>query len=90
MTGLSLPFDSLASVTTVNDLFSVVGTQLTGNDTITYTNNSGTGMTFFGGAGNDTITINGLNGDTLNGGTGNDMLAGGLGQDTVNGEAGND
>jgi Ca2+-binding RTX toxin-like protein len=96
MTGLSLSLDvleaALASdeLATVSDLFSVVGSQLSGNDTITYTNNSGVGMTFFGGAGNDTITINGPNADTLNGGDGNDMLIGGLGQDTVNGDAGDD
>ncbi|MBH0204149.1 MAG: calcium-binding protein, partial [Nitrospira sp.] len=51
---------------------------------------SGVGMSFFGGAGNDTINISGLRGDTLNGGAGDDTLAGGLGQDTVNGDAGND
>ena len=96
MTGLSLPLDVLESalasddLATVNDLFSVVGNQLNGNDTITYTNNSVVGMTFFGGAGNDTITINGPNADTLNGGTGNDILKGGLGQDTINGDAGDD
>jgi len=90
MTGLSLPFDTLDSVTTVNDLFSVVGNQLTGNDAITYTNNSGAGMSFFGGPGHDTITINGPNADTLNGGEGNDVLAGGSGQDTVNGDGGDD
>jgi Ca2+-binding RTX toxin-like protein len=90
MSGLSLPFDALDSVTTANDLFAVVGNQLTGNDTITYTNNSSVGMTFFGGGGNDTITIKGPKGDTLNGGTGNDILTGGLGQDIVNGDAGDD
>ena len=46
MTGLSLSLDvleaALASddLATVNDLFSFVGNQLAGNDTITYTNNS--------------------------------------------------
>jgi Ca2+-binding RTX toxin-like protein len=96
MTGLSLSLDvleaALASdeLATVNDLFSVVGNQLASNDVITYTNNSGVGMTFFGGAGNDTITISGPNADTLNGGDGNDTLLGGLGQDTVNGGAGDD
>ncbi len=90
MSGLSLPYDALDSVATANDLFSVVGNQMLGNDTITYTNNSSAGMTFFGGAGNDTITINGPNADTLNGGDGNDTLFGGLGQDTVTGGAGDD
>ena len=47
-------------------------------------------MTFFGGGGNDTITISGPNADTLNGGDGNDILIGGLGQDIVNGGAGDD
>ena len=61
MSGLLLPYSALGSVTTVNDLFSVVGNLMSGNDTITYTNNSGVGMTFFGGAGNDTITISGPN-----------------------------
>ncbi|HEU0068778.1 MAG TPA: calcium-binding protein, partial [Nitrospiraceae bacterium] len=96
MTGLSLSIDVVeaalksAQLATVNDLFSVVGSQMTGNDTITYTNNSGTGMTFFGGAGNDTITISGPNADTLNGGAGNDTLNGGDGADTLTGLAGND
>ena len=97
MTGLSLSLDVVeaalvsSELANVNDLFSVVGNQLAGNDTITYTNNiSGTGMTFFGGGGNDTITISGPNADTLNGGTGNDILKGGLGQDTINGDAGDD
>ena len=72
MSGLSLPYSALDSVTTFNDLFAVVGNQLAGNDTITYTNNSSVGMTFFGGAGNDTFTISGPNADTLNGGDGND------------------
>ena len=39
MSGLSLPYSALDSVTTVNDLFAAVGNQLAGNDTITYTNN---------------------------------------------------
>jgi Ca2+-binding RTX toxin-like protein len=96
MTGLSMDIDVIEAalaadtLSTVNDLFSLVGNQLTGNDTITYANNSAVGMSFFGGGGNDTIVINGRNGDTLNGGDGNDILKGGLGQDTVNGEAGND
>ena len=96
MTGLSVDIDVLEAafasnaLSTVSDLFSVVGNQLNGDDLITYTNNSGVGMSFFGGAGNDTININGLRGDTLNGGAGNDTLAGGLGQDTVNGGDGND
>jgi Ca2+-binding RTX toxin-like protein len=97
MTGLSLSLDGLEAalasgdLATANDLFSFVGNQLNGNDTITYTNNiPGTGMTFFGGGGNDTITISGPNADTLNGGTGNDILKGGLGQDTVNGDVGDD
>ena len=67
-----------------------VWNELTGNDTITYTNNSSAGMTFAGGAGNDTITIGGLRNDTLNGGDGHDILTGGLGQDIVNGGAGDD
>jgi trimeric autotransporter adhesin len=79
MTGLSLSLDvleaALASgdLATVNDLFSVVGNQLTGNDVITYTNNSGVGMTFYGGPGNDTITISGPNADMLIGGAGDDI-----------------
>ena len=79
MTGLSLSLDVLeaalasGALATVNDLFSVVGSLMSGNDTITYTNNSGVGMTFFGGAGNDTITINGPNADTLTGGAGDDI-----------------
>ena len=85
MSGLSLPYDALDSVATANDLFSVVGNQMLGNDSITYTNNSSAGMTFYGGAGNDTITISGPNADMLNGGDGKDILIGGLGQDTVNG-----
>ena len=90
MSGLLLPYSALVSVTTANDLFSVVGNLMSGNDTIAYTNNSGVGMTFFGGAGNDTITINGPNANTLNGGAGNDILNGGAGADTLNGGAGND
>ena len=90
MSGLAVPYSALDSVTTVNDLFSAVGNQMSGNDTITYTNNSGAGMTFFGGAGNDTITISGPNGDTLNGGDGNDVLNGGDGNDIINGGDGND
>ena len=49
MTGLALSLDvveaALASgeLATVNDLFSVVGNELTGNDVITYTNNSSAG-----------------------------------------------
>ena len=75
---------------TVDDLFAFLSNHLPGNDTITYTNNSSVGMTFFGGGGNDTIAISGPNVDTLNGGDGNDTLNGGLGQDTVNGGAGDD
>ncbi len=90
MTGLAVPYSALASVTTAADLFTVVGNLMPGNDTITYTNNSGVGMTFNGGAGNDIITINGTNGDTLNGGAGNDQLNGGDGNDTLNGGLGND
>ncbi len=96
MTGLSLSLDeveaALASgdLATVNDLFSFVGNHLSGNDTITYANNTGAGMSFFGGPGHDTITISGPNADTLNGGEGNDNLNGGLGQDTVMGGLGDD
>lgn len=96
MTGLALSLDGIEAalaantLATVNDLFSYVGNQLTGNDIITYTNTSGAGMSFYGGAGNDIITIGGSNGDTLDGGAGNDILDGGLGQDTVNGGTGND
>ena len=96
MTGLLLPIDALeaalssGAVANVADLFTVIGAQLSGNDTITHVNDSGVGMAFSGGAGNDTITVDGPNGDTLDGGTGNDTLAGGLGQDTVTGGAGND
>lgn len=96
MTGLSVDVDvieaALAADTlaTVDDLFSFIGDHLPGNDIIRYTNNSGVGMSFFSGGGDDTIVIKGRNGDQLNGGNGNDLLVGGLGQDTVNGEAGND
>ena len=90
MSGLSLPYSALDSVTTANDLFSAVGNQMTGNDTITYTNNSGAGMSFYGGPGNDTITISGPNADTLNGGDGNDTLNGGDGNDILDGGTGND
>ena len=99
MSGLSLSYDALDSVTSVNDLFAAVGNQMSGNDTITYANNSRVGMTFFGGLGDDTITISGpnsdiLNGgdgdDRLNGGTGSNLLDGGFGNDFLNGGAGND
>ena len=96
MTGLSLSIDVVeaalasAQLATVNDLFSVVGNQMSGNDTIAYTNNSGAGMTFYGGAGNDTITISGPNADMLIGGDGNDTLNGGDGNDSLDGGAGND
>jgi Ca2+-binding RTX toxin-like protein len=96
MTGLSVDIDVIEAafaadtLSTVNDLFSVIGSQMNDNDVITYTNNSGTGMSFLGGAGNDTITISGPRGDTLNGGAGNDTLNGGPGQDTVSGGVGND
>jgi Ca2+-binding RTX toxin-like protein len=90
MTGLSLPYSAFNSVNTIGDLFSIVGSRMPGDDIITYTNSSGTGMTFFGGAGNDTITISGPNGDTLNGGAGNDLLDGGDGNDTLIGGLGND
>ena len=85
ISGLSLPLSALDSVTTANDLFSVGGNLMSGNDTITYTNNSSAGMTFYGGGGNDTITINGPNADTLIGGGGNDILNGGTGEDTLQG-----
>lgn len=111
MTGLTLDVDvieaALASsqLATLNDLFSVVGNQLAGNDTLTYA--SPLGIELFGGAGDDTITggtgpdvlhggtdndvLNGAAGnDILNGDDGNDILSGGLGQDTANGGAGND
>jgi Ca2+-binding RTX toxin-like protein len=90
MSGLSLPYSVIEPVTTANELFSVVGSQMNGNDTITYTNNSGVGMTFNGGGGNDIITISGPNGDTLDGGIGNDTLNGGAGDDTLQGGDGND
>ncbi|MBH0182954.1 MAG: hypothetical protein HP490_15090 [Nitrospira sp.] len=90
MTGLSVPYSAFNSVTTVGDLFSIVGSRMPGNDSIAYTNNSGVGMTFFGGAGHDTMTISGSNGDTLNGGAGNDLLDGGDGDDTLIGGLGND
>lgn len=90
MTGLTLPYSALASVTTAADLFTVVGSQLSKNDTMTYTNTSGVGMTVNGGAGNDVMTITGPNGDTLNGGAGNDQLNGGAGNDTLAGNAGKD
>ena len=79
MTGLSMPLDVLLAgftsdaLGTANDLFSFVSNQTTGNDTIIYTNNSASGMTFFGGAGNDTFTIKGPNVDTMLGGLGDDL-----------------
>jgi Haemolysin-type calcium binding protein related domain len=86
MTGLSQLLDVLEAglesgdLATVNDLFSVVGNQMSGNDTITYTNNSGTGMSFYGSPGND----------TLNGGIGNDtfLFSLGDGQDLVQDNSG--
>jgi Ca2+-binding RTX toxin-like protein len=93
MTGLSLSLDvleaALASndLATVNDLFSFVGSQLTGSDVITY--NSTLGIELLGGAGNDTIT-GGTGPDTLHGGTGNDVLKGAGGNDQLTGGAGND
>ena len=87
MSGLSLPFSALDSVTTANDLFSVVGNQLAGDDVITY--NSALGIELFGGAGNDTIT-GGTGPDTLRGGPGNDVLNGAGGNDTLRGSTGND
>ncbi|HEX5646843.1 MAG TPA: calcium-binding protein [Nitrospira sp.] len=90
MTGLSLPYSVLDPATTTEDLFTLLANQLPGNDTIFYTNNSGTGMSFFGGDGNDKITILGPNGDALDGGTGNDILNGGAGDDTLLGGDGND
>jgi trimeric autotransporter adhesin len=87
MSGLLLDYSALDSVTTVNDLFSVVGNQLDGNDVITYT--STLGIELFGGAGNDTIT-GGTGPDTLHGGTGNDVLNGAGGNDTLIGNEGND
>jgi hypothetical protein len=76
MSGLKMDFASLDAVTTAGQLFEAVGNQMAGDvtdDTITYTNNSATGMTFFGGGGNDTITIKGLANDTLVGGLGDDL-----------------
>jgi Ca2+-binding RTX toxin-like protein len=91
MTGLALPFDAtLASVTTADQLLSVIGGQMTGDDSVSYTNNSMTGMTFLGGAGDDSITISGPNGDTLDGGAGNDTLMGGAGVDSIIGGTGDD
>jgi len=96
MTGLSLSLDVLQAalgspeLDTVDDLFAFLSNHLPGNDTITYTNTSGAGMTFYGGVGHDTITINGPNADTLNGGAGNDTLNGGAGDDTLLGGDGND
>ena len=90
MAGLVLPYSALDSVATAADLLTLVGSQLAGSDTITYTNNSGVGMTFNGGGGNDILTINGSNGDTLDGGAGNDQLNGGAGNDTLLGQAGTD
>ncbi|CUQ68183.1 calcium-binding protein [Candidatus Nitrospira inopinata] len=96
MTGLSLPWDDVEAalandtLTTVHDLFTYIGNRMTGNDAIIYTNNSGAGMSFHGGPGNDTIIIGGPHGDTLNGGDGDDVLDGGPGQDTIVGGDGND
>ncbi len=47
------------------------------------------GITFDGGAGNDTI-IGGAGNDTIIGGAGNDTIIGGAGNDTIIGGAGND
>ena len=91
MTGLALPFDpTLASVTTVDQLLSVIGGQMTGDDTVSYTNDSETGMAFLGGAGNDSIVVGGPNSDTLDGGAGDDTLDGGAGDDTLIGGTGVD
>lgn len=96
MTGLSISWDGVEaalasnSLASVEDLFVFVGNHLPGNDTISYTNHSGTGLMFVGGAGNDTITIGGSNDDTLVGGAGDDVLRGGLGQDTIIGDADDD
>jgi Ca2+-binding RTX toxin-like protein len=96
MTGLSLSWDGIEAalaadtLATVEDLLAFVGNHMPGNDAITYTNRSGAGMTFVGGAGNDSITILGPHGDTLVGGDGDDVLDGGLGLDTIIGGGGND
>ncbi|MEK7352093.1 MAG: hypothetical protein AAB177_14555, partial [Nitrospirota bacterium] len=85
MTGLSVDWSALSGgpdILSVADLLTTVGSQMSGNDTITYTNNSGAIMTFTGGAGADTFTINGPNADTLIGGLGNDTYVVGVG-DTV-------
>ncbi len=53
MTGLSLSLDVLQAalgspeLDTVDDLFAFLSNHLPGNDTITYTNNSSVGMTFY-------------------------------------------
>ncbi|CUQ68181.1 calcium-binding protein [Candidatus Nitrospira inopinata] len=90
MRSLSIPYSALSTITTVSELFSVVGAQMTGNDTIIYTNNSAAGMSFLSGPGNDVITIGGPNGDTLGGGSGDDVLDGGAGDDAILGGDGND
>src|SRR5688572_5975001 len=91
MTGLALPFDpTLASVTTADQLLSVIGGQMAGDDSVSYTNTSNAAMTFLGGDGNDSIAIGGPNGDTLDGEAGDDTLDGGAGDDILIGGAGVD
>ncbi len=87
MTGLSISLDVIEAalgspdLDTVDDLFLFLSNHLPDNDVITYTNNSSVGITLYGGAGNDTLTVNGPNADTLVGGTGDDTyvhIAGGV------------
>ena len=69
--GLALAYDAtLASVTTADELFSVIGAGLASNDSINY--NSTVGQALYSGAGNDTISAGGAGIDTLVGGIGND------------------
>ena len=58
------------------------------NDTLTFTNNTGTTTTLFGRDGNDTLNTT-ANDGVLEGGNGNDTLNGGANRQTLRGGAGN-
>lgn len=79
--------DRLVEVANVN--FTIAGAGLTGNGTDTFTNVEEASLT--GGAGNNTLTVNGFSGPvTLNGAAGNDTLTGGTNDDSLNGGDGSD
>lgn len=90
MSGLSIPIALFEPVDSIDDLLAIVGANIPGNDTVTYTNDSATGVTLHGGAGNDSITVNGPNADELFGDEGNDTLNGGGGADILHGGLGDD